>query len=463
MSNERVAVFTTFRSLPSGYGLVPVVLSQLKALVNNGYNPVFYAEENFGQHPDRKRLPKGVELRAIVPMMHLFDYQPGTKIQTYRVVGVGKHTGKGNQTNFYKQVDLQVRALEKELSQFDVIITHDTVFQTWFVVHNAAIREIARRHPSIRWIHWLHSGPSARPKDVKFPHSLRFTGMPNSVFVSPNKTMTKKFAAMYNIPITQTKVVYHIFDPVRFYDMHEWSQELIEKYNLYDCEALAVWATRVDHPEGKGMVKAIKLLGKLNTIGSSKLLMLNSWSNSPSAKANIKMLKNEAKKAGVPEGNLIFSSEMGPEWEKGVPWKVVKDMLQIGNMFIFPSISETFSFAMIEAAAAKNMLVLNSNLGVMTELCEDRAEYIAHDAEWGGEKITAHYQPDLDTYLTDLADKLMGRLGLVSYTCEHCNGDLGTFGAYKPLLQARHVLKTYTETAVWKNQMKPLITGEDWI
>jgi len=460
---KRVAVLTTFMDLPSGYGLVPVVLSQLKMLVENGYRPGFFVIEGFERHVDAKRVPEGVEIKPLVPFMHLFDYEPGTKRQKNHVDGKGQYGGRGNppKTNLDKQINLLVDRLDSELAKYDVVITHDIVFQTWFIPHNAAIRKIAENHPEIRWIHWLHSGPSPPPKDITFPHNLRFSGMPNSVWVSPNNTMAAKFAEMYNVPLKRIKTVYHVFDPVRFFDMHDWSVELMKTYDLLGPDILCVWATRIDHPEGKGMFKAMRLLGSLNKFCDAKMLFLNSWSNSPNAKKNIERIRKEAITWGVPEENLIFSSEMGEEWERGVPWKVVRDMLFIANVFIFPSQTETFSFAMLEAAVTKNMLVLNEDLGVMTELAEDRAEYFKAGAEWGGTKWTTTYQPDEETYWKEKAEKLVARLGLISYTCEHCGKSLGKFGAFKPLMQARHVLKTYNMDWIWKNQLEPLIE-EEW-
>ncbi len=460
---KKVAVLTTLMDLPASYGLVPVILSQLKMLVAAGYTPGLFVVKGFEKHVDAKRVPEGVELKPFVPFMHLFDYGTGTKRQKHHVDGKGAYGGKGKppKTNFDKQVNLIVSKLDEELAKYDVVITHDLVFQTWFVPHNAAIRKIAENHPEIRWIHWLHSGPSAKPKGLKYPHTLRHSGMPNAVWVSPNNTMAPKFAEMYDVPLKRIKTVYHVFDPVRFFDMHKQSVELIEKHDLYTPDVLCVWATRIDHPEGKGMFKAMRLLGALNKRCDAKMLFLNSWSNSPKMKANLQRIRDEAIKHGVPRENLVFSSEMGESWERGVPWKVVRDMMWIANVFIFPTQTETFSFAMLEAGVTKNLLVLNEDLGVMTELAGDRAEYIKAGAEWGGTKWTTEYQPDEKTYWAEKAEKLIARLGLIDYTCEHCGKNLGNFGAVKPLMMSRHVLKTYNMTWIWKNQLETLIEEEE--
>ena len=84
-------------------------------------------------------------------------------------------------------------------------------------------------------------------------------------------------------------------------------------------------------------------MAKLNRFCDAKMLFLNSWSNTPESKAKIGGIKGHAIEKGIPRENIIFSSEMGPQWEKGVRHEVVMDMFQIANLFVFPSMSETFS------------------------------------------------------------------------------------------------------------------------
>lgn len=461
IEKARVAVLTTFRSLPSGYGLVPVVLAQLKTLVKHGYTPTYIAEENFGRHPDRERLPPGIVFKPILPSTHLYDYLPGSKLQAHDVDGKGMHTKEGNLTNFRNQVQYIVEGLESELSQHDVVITHDIIFQTWFVPHNAAIREIGKRHPKIRWLHWLHSGPSARPTPVEYPHTLRHSGMHNSYLISPNETMVGKFAEMYNVEPDRVRVVYHTFDPVRFFDMHPWSVQLIEKHDLYTPDVLAVWATRIDHPEAKGIRQVLHLIARMNERVDARILFLNSWSNNPEAKATIKRLRVQAEGYGLPPERVMFSSEMGKEWERGVPWKVVRDMYWIGNVFAFGSKTETFSFGMIEAGVTKNMLILNSDLKVMSELAGNRAEYFQTGSEWGGVRTDVTYDAGEEEYMRGMAEKFLAKLGFLTYTCEHCDKPLEVgFGWYKPLMQSRHILRTYQDEWIWENQLQPLIEGE---
>jgi hypothetical protein len=218
---------------------------------------------------------------------------------------------------------------------------------------------------------------------------------------------------------------------------------LIDKHDLLNCDALVVWATRIDHPEGKGIYHAMHLLGQLNKLANVKMLFLNSWSNHDGARSTIKSLRDEARKWGVPDKNLSFSSEMGTEWELGVPKKVVIDMLDIGDMFIFPTQSETFSLSLLEAAACKNMLMLNEDLQVLTELCGSRAEYFKAGAEWGGTRWNTAYDAGEDRYWMGKAEEFWK-----------------AFKSYKPLRQHRYVLKTFSEDNVYKTQLEPLLKGE---
>lgn len=194
LSEKKVAILTVLADLPRSYGLVPVILNQLNQLKTNGYTVDLFVQSGFEKHPDAKQIPDGINIVPSVPFIHLYDYTDNTPEQKNDVDAVGLHHKNGNITNFKKQVDLIEEKLAPELSKYSVIITHDIIYQTWFTVHNKAIRNIASRYPDIKWLHWLHSGPSPRPDKIMQPAILRYSPFPNSVLVSPNDTMRRKFA-----------------------------------------------------------------------------------------------------------------------------------------------------------------------------------------------------------------------------------------------------------------------------
>ena len=320
---------------------------------------------------------------------------------------------------------------------------------------------------------------------IRFPHTLRHSNMPNSVWISPNKTMRKGFAEMFNIPIKQVKTVYHAADPDIFFGMHPMSIKLIEKHRLYEPDILSIFPCRMDSPSGKGMYEAIRLIGALNQFCDAKIVFLTS-SVGETREHYISNLKDEARKWLVPDENIVFSSDMGKKWKAGVPRRVVKDLFQISNVFIFLSKSETFSWVALEAAMTKNMLVLNGELEVFRELFGDRAEYVETGMNWGGKADKTNYWQDFpaDTdmepyrkagitiektvtgwripnekrYWAEKAEKIVAKLGHLSFTCEHCGEPVEQgFGWYKPLMQQRYALKTFRDEWVWKEQLGPLI------
>ncbi|NIT61432.1 MAG: hypothetical protein GWN00_36075, partial [Aliifodinibius sp.] len=187
-----------------------------------------------------------------------------------------------------------------------------------------------------------------------------------------------------------------------------------------------------------------RFVAQLNKIVEAKMLFCNSWSRGENAKNNMRLMRRQADEWGLPQDYLIFTSEMGSEWENGVPQKVVRDMYWIGNLFIMPSISETFSLAMAEAAACKNFLVLNEDLTVFHELAGDDAEYVGFGAHWGGQRIERDYKPNAEQFLMDRARELVEK-----------------FRATKPLQMHRKVLRRFNREWVFKNQLEPLILGEN--
>jgi hypothetical protein len=434
--------------LPEAYGLVPVVLNQCRQLVKQGYSPGLFVMEGFEKHEDAKKVPEGVILEPHVPFMHLYHYGAQDVKQTHDVDHVGEYNEEDvfkPITNFDRQVNAIVDALSAPLDRYDVVITHDIIYQSPFVVHNQAIRELAVHHPNIRWIHWMHSGPSVKldnPEDNK-PYCLTQMPMPNSVWVSPNDAMSSGFAEQYNVPRSKIEVVYHAFDVGSFFKMHDLSKDMIEKYDLLDVDVMCTWPTRIDHPEGKNINKAIWFMAQMNKLCDAKLVFLNSWSNTPEADNTIVNLRKLASEWGMPQENLIFSSEMGDQWRQGVPQEVVRDMLMISNLFIMPSKSETFSMAMIEAAACKNVLVLNQDLTVMSSLMSLNANYIGFGSEWGGVRVDRDYSPNAQQFFMDEAKKIYAQII-----------------QNNPLMAQRRVFRIFNEKYIWKNQLQPLIEGE---
>jgi len=86
------------------------------------------------------------------PFMHLYHYGANELKQNYDVDYVGKYNENNAfkpYTNFEKQVSAIVDALSEPLGEYDVVITHDILYQAPFAVHNQAVRELSTHHPGM--------------------------------------------------------------------------------------------------------------------------------------------------------------------------------------------------------------------------------------------------------------------------------------------------------------------------
>ncbi len=437
MNRMKIAILTTFEKLPPQYPLTSVVLNQLRTLVKYGYTPALFTFESFPNLEDVNKLPDGIDLKPCLPFMHLYDYQVGTKEQKHSIGPIGEH-GTPSTTNFKKQVALIIEYLEDELCKYDIVITHDIMMQGWFLIHNAAIREIAGRHPHIKWIHWMHSEPLVRPTKIDYPQSLRFTPMVNSVYVTMNEQMRSTFAIMLDAPKNYVKCVYHAADAEEYYSLHPATIELLKKHDLFSPDVVCVWPVRFDQPGAKQLEKAIYFVGQMNKIGSAKLVFANSWSKD--REELIANLRKTAQKWGLSQENLVFTSELGKKYVNGVPRQVVHNLFEIGNLFILPSKCETFSLVMLEAALSKNYIVLNEDLAISRELMGDNVDYIGFGSHCNMKIVNRKYEPDEKQFLLEQAQRVYSEMKLC-----------------KPLMAHKRALRHFSEQYIWETQFKPLI------
>lgn len=415
-----IAILTTFDSIDLQYSIASLVIDQLNLLVKHGYKPTLFAIEGFR---DFGHVPKGVEVKAVIPRLTLTDYQ----------LGVPK--GK----DFDVQVKVVTEALSEYLLNYSIVITHDVIFQTWFLPHNQAVRNIAKKYPHIKWIHWMHSAPSLRPQNLEYPHMLRFSGIPNSTYIAMNYADIELYADQYDIPVGNVAVVYNCRDVYKFFDMHPFSIELIEKYKLLDCDVMAVYPTRIT--SGKNPEEAIHLMAKIYESGkNATLVFCNSYSNAEAEKNYIAYLRKCGLQWGLPTDHLIFTSEEGKEWELGVPHKVVKDLMQISNLFFLPSKSEGCSLILLEAALTKNLIILNKTLPSLHEFGKEDALYIDCPSVRAGKQTNVQYHPNRDAHFKEWAGIIINQL--------EQNKSLNMFTRVK---------KKFNPDAIFRDMLEPLL------
>jgi len=343
---KKIAILTCLSDFNPCYSIAGIVHDYINLFSKNLKNFIFITTDDFNQE-----LPSNVELR------------------TYK-----RYSGSTEDIDpvtFDRYAFETSSVLETLLKDVDICITHDIVFITGFLPINCALRQAKTK---CKFYHWVHSVPCKR-EELEYPQNARFTPFPNSKFVYPNYTDAHKVAKMYNVPQSDVIVIPHFIDITKAFSIHPLSVELIQKLNLLSFDSICIYPTRI--ADGKQIDKAIKLVKAMKPFLNTQLIIANSWSNNQTEKDQMKALKEI-------DPSIIFTSEFKSKWceennyniELGLPIQVVTDLLRISDLFILPSLSESYSLIMLEAAMNKNLVCLNEDL-FYTQLI-------------GGQKIDSH-------------------------------------------------------------------------
>src|SRR3990167_1030990 len=352
----RIGVLTTFSSLSPEYSLAGVVLQQLQMLVKYGYKPVLFVLTIFNDE-----VPEGVEVRKIVPQLKLEPYSAQ------------------NAENLEEDVAKVLPAFEENMQDIDVMLTHDIIFINSFLPYNVAMRRgIDGQLYHIRWLHWMHSAPSFRNLDNSVWDNL-YTLPANSKLVYMNHTDVIRAAEMYHTLPKDVRVVFNPMDIRELYKFSDLTKEIIETNDLMNFEFICAYplsTTRMDKG-GKQLSKVIWIISELKKKGRSVCLVVpNAHANADKEKKAIEDMYQYAYTKGLERREIVFTSFISPpQHELGVPHTVVSDLFLLGNLFIFPSVSENCPLILLEAMAGKNILVLNQSFPALKDFGQENAMY----------------------------------------------------------------------------------------
>jgi hypothetical protein len=389
--NIRIGILTTFANFNPEYSLAWVVKQQLLTLLKFGYEPILFVLNNF---KDDAVVPPGVEIRKIVPQLILEPY------------------GAGNLENLEADVAKVQPALEEGLKDIDVCLAHDIIFINSYLPYNVAIRRgMAGSLSHVKWLFWMHSGPSFRALNNS-PWDNLVTLPINSKLVYMNYTDAIRAAEMYHTFPKNVRTIYNPMDIRELYDFHPVTRQLIEANDLMNPEFLCVYplsSTRMDEG-GKQLSKVIWIMSEIKKQGRTvSLVVPNAHANAENEKQQIEKMYQLAYSKGLERHELVFTSlESPPKYEHGVPHEVVRDLFTLGNLFIFPSYSENCPLVLLEAMAGKNILVLNQDFPAMKDFAQEHALYFRFSS-------TVAPNPDfpggLDNYYKDVATLIISEYG----------------------------------------------------
>ena len=314
--------------MPESYSLVNDVIDQIKALKKHGHDVVFFAQETCEG--------KGIEceMRDIIP-----------HFKTEKDV---------------ENVDAKKRMIdifEKEFKDFDVVITHDLMYLRGYYTHRKAIMEC--NVPNVKWIHWAHSGVG-ESLNLKMPHAK---------YVYMNYTDVQRFAGAIGVDVNDVRVVFNDKDPRLFFDWHPISWQIADKVDIWGADIMQTYPMCSTRMNAKGIDHVIKIFGKLKALDNNVLLIIPN-SNARKRTEEIKQKMDYAAQWGLDDKDILFTSTISEETTRQVPRQVVRDLMQMSNLFIFPSISEVCSNVLLEASMTKQLVVLNDDFPALFDFGE---------------------------------------------------------------------------------------------
>lgn len=406
---KKIAIFTTFFEAESGYSLITVADTQIKMLLNNGYNPMVMVQDNFIEPNNSKSVWKEeiIDLRKVLPSFNLDN---------------------GISVNFESRVETIEKVLEDNLNGFDVCITHDIILQQWYKEYNIAMRNYAKKRPDLLWLHWLHSCPT--PANVKeYPNNCRFSSPPGYI-IYPNNTDLALVNQTYGLfgKEWKAKALRHTLDPLESLEYDKLTKDIIKKSGFYKADINIIYPIRMD--KGKQPEKVIRLVAGIKLLGYTPSLLIIDWQSGGSHfQSYINELTVLTSSLNL-EGNVHFTSRLDDRCDQGVPRKVVNELMDLSTIYIHPSRVETYSLVVHEAMLRGKLVVLNHDFPVMRELFGDLAIYM----DFGSDRNNRTYLPDEQTFWNDEAKRLISE-----------------YKQNRALVAQSKMRKEYAPDSIWKD------------
>lgn len=398
---KKVAIFTTFYVVTSGYSLIAVCENQIRMLLDHGYDPTIlvqdgpYQEDADGnpvESPPFEQVPppsvwneQTVNLKPIIPVLKLSE-----KVAD----------------DFEDRMQAITSALAEGLEDVEVCITHDVILQKFYKEHNVAMRRYAQTRPDLLWLHWIHSCPM--PANVnEYPGNCRYIPPPGYI-VYPNGSDIGLVCATYRLGSQSWRAkvsrTAHSIDPLLAWNYDKMTRDLATKADLLGGEVVAIYPARLD--TGKQPEKIIRLMAGVKGAGYAPRLLIVDWQSSGERfQKYIDELLKLAKSLDL-ENEVNFTSRIDDRCSQGIPRQNVLELMDLSNIYVHPSSVETYSLTVHEAALRGCLLVLNFDFPPMRELYGESAIYF----DFGSDRHPREYHPDEQAFWNDEARRLIAEM-----------------------------------------------------
>jgi len=424
----KVAILTMFSDLDTTYSLVNVVAEQLRMLLDANISTKLLVCENcpqssrFGIYKDERIEWVGVTNTLKGKQIQWHDYDmPNGKVHD----------------SFFEEADAIAEDLVNKLSDVDICILHDILYQGWHLIHNVALRKAQEKLPNVRFISFSHSAPVNRPSSLKWPFSARFTPMANTTYISLTYAGITPLAKQYDVAEGRCRVVNNSLDLLA--NMSDDVKAVSQHVDLFSPDILIVYAGRLT--QGKKFEKVAALAGAIRkkTERSVKIVFCDFPSGDVDPKLYKAAVKLTGMRFGLDEEDMAFTSDLG--YPDGFPRKGVLELFTLSNLFISPSYSEAFPLTVLEAASRGNFIVLNQAVPSLEEIGKQlNAYFMRWDARNFGFDTKENYHPSEQAYYEEHGDIILRMM------------------RENPVIHSKTLVRQrYSPKWIWKNQFEPLL------
>ncbi len=419
---SKVALLTCFQDFNPGYSLTQIVLDQARMLKLYGHEVTLMVSAVY--NGDGSEFSEYVDhFKKVVPFAHLKDY---------------KH--KAELTEDHKKIVLETAdMLKAELADQDFCFTHDIVFTGWNMPYALGVQQMSRELPKLRWLHWVHSIPSA----FSDWWSIREYGHHHKL-IFPNKAERIRVAEQFRGVMNDVRIIPHIKDLRSWFGYHEDTCDFIAQYpGVMQNDVVKVYPASTDRLSAKGVEQVILIMAHIKKMGFSVCLVIaNQWATGRQRKEDVARYLKIASRNGLRlHEDFIFTSEWHCEGDErkyalGLPHRILRELMLCANLFIFPTREESFGLVAPEAAlSGGQLMVLNKSLSMMMEVHGYNGLYF----DFGSFHNTFNPQDEV-RYFEDVAKIIVGRMreneiiGHRSFIRQNYNWDTLYLKHYQPIM-----------------------------
>lgn len=382
----RIAILTTFQEFLPGYSLTGIVKDQARMLAEYGHDVHLFVNEQY----KGEKFSDEVTLEKKIPFSHLVDY----------------HSEKEISEHHKEIVQIATNMFIEELSKdYEAVFTHDFVFTGWNLPYGLACIEASKKLDKVRWLHWVHSVPSA---GYDWWNIDKF-GKKHKI-IYPNSTDRLRVAEQYKGTMDDVRVIPHIKDFRTWGNFHQETIDFLRDYpDVMQADILQIYPSSVDRLKAKRLREVILIFSKLKKMGFKVCLVVaNQWATGRQQKEDINEYRKIAVRNGLqPWQEIIFTSDwQNGKYDVGIPGYMVEELFRLSNLFIFPTREESFGLVMPEAALSGGcLMVLNKSLQMQIEVSGYNALYF----DFGSFHCHVQHENE-DKLFTDIAHIVVGRM-----------------------------------------------------